>query len=191
MEGSMSGRLNPEQEIPGLGGLTVGDFWAWAYSDILENTARGMFAEFLVGAALDAVENVRPTGREGFDVHYGDQKIEVKASAYIESQHQDAPPDIRFGIGESEGGDPEPDTHGAERTRAADCYVFCLFSDRDQNAANVLDMNRWEFYVLSTQRINEELGSQKSVGLSRIQEMTGPVSLGQIRESVDLALLER
>jgi hypothetical protein len=191
MEGSMSGRLDPEQVIPGLGGLTVGDFWAWAYSDILENTARGMFAEFLVGVALDAVENVRPTDREGFDLRYGDQKIEVKASAYVQSRHQDAPPDIRFGIGESEGRDSEIDTHGTERTRPADCYVFCLFFEQDRDVANVLDVSQWQFYVLSTQRINDELGNQKSVGLGTIQSMTDPVHLGQIRESVELALLER
>ena len=45
-------RITPGEKIPGLGGSTVGDFWAWAYSDVLENTARGIFAEFLVGSAL-------------------------------------------------------------------------------------------------------------------------------------------
>ncbi len=187
----MPERLNPETEIPGLGGRTVGDFWAWAYSDILANTARGIFAEFLVGVALDAVESVRPTGWENFDLRYGDKKIEVKASAYVQSWHQDAPSVIRFSIGESEGWDPETNTYTTERTRAADCYVFCLYFEKDRDVANVLNVSDWEFYVLSTQRINEELGNQKSVGLRKIQSMTGPVYFGQIRESVHLALLER
>jgi hypothetical protein len=187
----MPERLNPETAIPGLGGLTVGDFWAWAYSDILANTARGMFAEFLVGVALDAVEHVRPTDRESFDLFYGDHKIEVKASAYVQSQHQDELSAIRFGIGESGDWDVETSTYGTERTRAVDCYVFCLFFEEDRDVADVLDVRQWEFYVLSTQRINDELEDQKSVGLSKIQSMTGPVYFGQIRESVDLALLER
>ena len=63
----------------------VGDFWAWAYSDILTNTSRGTFAEFLVGKALGVVEKVRPTGWEDFDLSYGGWKIEVKASAYVQS----------------------------------------------------------------------------------------------------------
>lgn len=29
------------------------EFWGWAYSDILSNSIRGKFAEFLVATALD------------------------------------------------------------------------------------------------------------------------------------------
>jgi hypothetical protein len=38
-------RLAPGTETPGAGGATIGEFWAWAYSDILTNTSRGIFAE--------------------------------------------------------------------------------------------------------------------------------------------------
>jgi len=50
--------LNHDHPIPGLDGRTVGDFWQWAYSDILSNRNRSIFAEFIVGVALGAV--VRP-----------------------------------------------------------------------------------------------------------------------------------
>ena len=63
-------RLVPGTEILGTGGATVGDFWAWAYSDILTNTSRGIFAEFLVGKALGVVEGARPTGWNDFDLSY-------------------------------------------------------------------------------------------------------------------------
>ena len=63
-------RLVSGTEILGTGGATVGDFWAWAYSDILTNTSRGIFAEFLVGKALGVVEGVRPTGWNDFDLSY-------------------------------------------------------------------------------------------------------------------------
>jgi hypothetical protein len=63
-------RLAPDTEIPGTGGATVGDFWAWVNSGILTNTSRGIFAEFLVGKALGVVEWVRPTGWEDFDLSY-------------------------------------------------------------------------------------------------------------------------
>ena len=33
-------------------GLCLRDFWSWAYSDLLDNTLRGSFSEFLVAAAL-------------------------------------------------------------------------------------------------------------------------------------------
>lgn len=44
--------LDSQTPVFSSGDLTVGDFWRWAYSDILSNRNRGIFAEFLVGAAL-------------------------------------------------------------------------------------------------------------------------------------------
>ncbi len=35
----------------------VGDFWSWAYSDILSNRNRSIFAEFIVGSALGVVDS--------------------------------------------------------------------------------------------------------------------------------------
>ena len=32
--------------------LSVVDFWSWAYSDLLNNTGRGVLAEFIVFSAL-------------------------------------------------------------------------------------------------------------------------------------------
>ncbi len=183
-------RLNPKTKIPGLEGTTIGDFWAWAYSDILTNTTRGMFAEFLVGAALGVVEHTRPTGWENFDLSYYNQKIEVKASAYLQSWHQDAPSTIRFDIGERGTWDSATNSWIRERTRSANCYVFCLFFEQDRSAADVLDTSKWEFYILSTKHINAEFGNQKSVGLRRIQNITEPVNFQQIKANVDLALRE-
>lgn len=39
------GLRSPSEPIPGLHGKTVGDFWQWAYSDILSNRNRSIFAE--------------------------------------------------------------------------------------------------------------------------------------------------
>ncbi len=51
------GKLDPGTPIPGVvGAHTAGHFWAWAYSNILTNNLRGVFAEFLVGTALGVVE---------------------------------------------------------------------------------------------------------------------------------------
>ncbi len=33
-------------------GATLGDFWSWAYSDCINNTTRGVLAEFVVAKAL-------------------------------------------------------------------------------------------------------------------------------------------
>jgi hypothetical protein len=34
-------------------GATVADFWGWSRSDLLDNTERGVLAEFIVATALD------------------------------------------------------------------------------------------------------------------------------------------
>jgi len=52
-------RLSPNEKIVGLDGLTVGDFWSWAYSDILSNRNRSIYAEFLVGSALGVLDKPR------------------------------------------------------------------------------------------------------------------------------------
>jgi hypothetical protein len=183
-------RLNPEEKILGLEETTVGDFWAWAYSDILTNTTRGMFAEFLVGSALGVIDSVPPAGWEDFDLLYCANKIEVKASAYIQSWHQNAFSDIRFDIGERGSWDADTDSWLPERKRSADCYVFCLFFEKDRKMVNVIDTAKWHFYVVSTHQINEALGSQKSVGLNGVESLTNPVKIEQLRERVDLALRE-
>jgi hypothetical protein len=68
-----AGRLAPGTEIPGTDGATIGEFWAWAYYDILTNTSREIFAEFLVGKALGVVEGgARPS--EACAWHRGDDR---------------------------------------------------------------------------------------------------------------------
>ena len=182
-------RLAPNEKIPGMGGATVGDFWAWAYSDILGNTDRGIFAEFLVGSALGVVEEMGPSGWGAFDLSYGDWKIEVKSSAYLQSWHQTAPSVIRFGLAEREGWDPETNTWRTGRMRPADCYVFCLYAEKDRNRVNVLDTSMWQFYVVRTERINQELGAQKSAGLSTIESMAEKVvGYAGLKERVDEVL---
>ncbi len=54
--------------------------------------------------------------------------------------------------------------------------------------ANVLDLDRWEFYVVSTEQINRQLGSQKTAALSTIQRLTKPVGYTRIKGCVDSAL---
>lgn len=52
-------RINPDRKISQTG-QKVEDFWAWAFSDVLSNINRAVFAEWLVGSALGCVDGVRP-----------------------------------------------------------------------------------------------------------------------------------
>jgi hypothetical protein len=48
----MNQKLNPTTIISGTNGKTILDYWSWAYSDIMGNTERGVFAEYLIATAL-------------------------------------------------------------------------------------------------------------------------------------------
>jgi hypothetical protein len=174
-----------EEEIPMLG-VTVGEFWAWAYSDLLNNTDRAVFAEFLVGTAL-GVTDVPRVPWDSVDLRYRGRKIEVKASSYVQSWHHEQDPlsQISFDLKERLSWDAATNTYQVKPGRAADCYVFCVYTETDRIRANVLEVNCWEFYVIPTERINRELGSQKSAALSTIGSMVSPVGYTQLRESVD------
>ena len=52
MEHQLTG--NEEFTLHGKGaGITVLDFWRWAFSDLIDNTQRGVLAEFLVYSSLN------------------------------------------------------------------------------------------------------------------------------------------
>lgn len=179
-------RLSPDTEIPAVG-ATVGDFWAWALSDVLSNTARGVLAEFLVGSALGVVDEVRVEW-DSFDLLYEGAKIEIKSAAYVQRWFQKKHSNAVWTIGEKRAWNAATGTYSEERKRWADCYVLCLYAERDRDVADALDVSKWEFYVLSTERIYRELGTQKRVGLSKISRMTEPVGYGLLKERVDQAL---
>jgi hypothetical protein len=175
-----------EEVIP-MVGVTVGDFWAWAYSDLLNNTDRAVFAEFLVGTAL-GVTDVPRVPWDSLDLRYRGKKIEVKASSYVQSWRREGASRISFDMKESYPYDPRTDTWGQRKIRSSDCYVFCIYAETDRSRANVLEVNRWEFYVLSTEKINRDLGSQKSAALSTIKSVVEAVGYSQLKGSVDLIL---
>ncbi len=71
---------------------------------------------------------------------------------------------------------------------SADCYVFCVYTETERSKANVLDMSQWEFYVVATERINRQLGAQKTAALSTIRTLAGPVGYARLKERIDSAL---
>lgn len=174
-------RISCDEELPALGEVTVGDFWSWAYSDVQNNTDRAILSEFLVGQALGVTKGTR-IGWDDFDLLYQEKwRIEVKSSAYLQSKSWESGElprklsRISFDLGE----------RGSLGKRAADCYVFCVHAERDREEANVLDASQWEFYVVSTELLNEKLEKQKTAALSTIQYLTEPVTYAGLSTRVD------
>ncbi len=182
-------KLNPQMPIPKLDNVTLGDYWSWAYSNLLNNINRGIFAEFLVGVALSVTDQPRKEW-ESWDLEYRDQRIEVKTSAYLQSWLQSRSSIIRFDIGHKNGGDIGSSTLVGERRRFSDWYIFCLYSETDPSQADVLNIAAWQFFILSTTAINQSFGEQKGVALNRIKALCSALTFEELKPELDKLILK-
>lgn len=158
-------------------GYSLGDFWAWSSSDLLNNTLRGHFAEFIVSAACGLTLKKPMEDWSPYDVYYPlDQKtgirIEVKTSAYLQAWETKKPSRIQFSIRPTRAWHPESGYDQLIRHQS-DVYVFCVYTQKDRSKANPLILDDWEFYVLSTLVISTACGEQQSITLQSLQEL-GP-----------------
>ena len=184
---SSTGFLSANDSIPGLEGRTVGDFWQWAYSDVLSNRNRSIFAEFMVGVALGVVDKPRVEW-DAVDLRYKGLKVEVKSAAYVQSWPQKKPSIIRFDIDKAIFWDSATGESSGQPTRCADIYVFCLHTEKDKSRANVLDVATWEFYVVLTEMLNRKLADAKSISLAALNRLAAPCKFGSLKDGVDAAV---
>lgn len=182
---------NEEFTLHDIGlGITISDFWSWAYSDLLNNTYRGVLAEFLVFSALIPSFHLRkrddwlpydiasPSGR----------RTEVKSAAYLQSWTKEYYSQIIFDIAPKRAWTPEQG-YSPERKRNSDLYVFCVYTALTKDKS-LLNLNLWDFYVLPTAVLNKKAPKQKKIGLQSLLKLkpikTDYASLGTIIESIDL-----
>ena len=149
-------------EATNLDGVTILEYWQWAYSGIVGNTDRGNLAEFLVAKALDINIDVR-NDWEDFDLTTKDGiKIEVKSSALVQSWKQTRFYTPRFSIKKTL---PTWDYSSVIKQRYSDIYVFCFLAHADKETVNPMDVRQWEFYALRTDVIDRDLGDAQSISL--------------------------
>jgi hypothetical protein len=150
------------------------EFLAWAYDDLLTNTTRGVLAEYIVATALGIGDTKRiewdkvdlRVGRIGVD-HFG---VEVKSAAYVQAWKQTRPSEIAFDIAPTTGWDAEIDTYVTSPCRSAHVYVFCLLTGTER-PVDPLDVEQWEFYVLSTSVLNHQVPVQKTIRLGPLKAL--------------------
>lgn len=181
---SGNGFLNANASIPGLDGCTVGDFWQWAYSDVLSNRNRSILAEYIVGVALGVVDEPRVEW-DAVDLRYDGFKIEVKSSAYCQSWHQNKPSTIQFSIRKAVFWNSEAGAYEGEATRSANVYVFCLHTEKDKAKANVLDVAAWDFFVVPTATLNQEFETAKSISLAAVKRLAVACKFDGLKAAVD------
>ena len=154
-------------------------FRRWALGNLVENRNRGLFAEWLVGTAVGAVERERLEWDQA-DLRYQDRLIEVKASGRGQAWPQDKPSTPTFDIRQrTRSWNAETNTieESARPRRVADIYVFCLHQSYPATNSNVADPSEWKFWVVSTATLDARLGDQKTIGLTRLEQLTDSVAL--------------
>ena len=168
---------------------TIGDFWRWAYSDIANNANRGVLAEFIVGKALGSTERVR-TNWAAYDVDSRKGiKVEVKSAAYLQSWAQEKPSTPRFDVSKVQGWDNETEKYITQPRRHADVYVFCLLAYQENKLMlNPMDLSQWEFYVVSTWRLNQDFDDYRTLGQSQVQGLSHAYRVEDLQRAVSAVL---
>lgn len=152
-------------------GFCLRDFWSWGFSNLLDNTLRGSYSEFIVAVALGVDIFDERVNWEPWDLtahtERGDIRVEVKSGSYLQAWEQDHASAIRFSIrpamqwSASEG-------YSGEQRRQSDVYVFCVYAETDEGKADPMNLDGWEFYVIPTERLDAECGSQKTITLNSL-----------------------
>ena len=161
------------------------DFWSWQSSELLSNTLRGALAEYIVATALDIDSGASRVNWYEYDLLYGNTRIEVKSSAYLQSWEREGFSRISFTIYPA-----RPVTASLwdddDISRHSDVYVFCLFKSKDRETANPMMLEQWDFFVVKTSDIDKKLGNQRTISVSTIKSLPHiQCTYDGLRQSID------
>ncbi|SFQ05948.1 hypothetical protein [Pseudomonas borbori] len=162
--------------------LDLLSFWQWSSSDLISNSLRGVLAEYIVASTVGCNTGVR-TEWDAYDLKTESGiRIEVKSAAYLQSWSQKKLSNISFSVRPAHGWDAESNSRSKIKIRPSHVYVFCVLKHKEKSTVNPLNMDQWGFYCINTTKLNNALGSQKSISHSRL------LSLEPIKSSyLDLA----
>ncbi len=161
-------------------------FWQWSSSDLLNNTTRGVVAEFIVANACGCDLSAPREPWNAYDLITPDGiKIEVKSAAYLQAWNQPKGwSSISFSIKESLHWDADTNEQGNEPGRMADVYVFALLKHKDKNTVDPLDLDQWSFFVLSTIMVAGYPRSRSSIQLKSLRGLTTELRFTELEAAV-------
>lgn len=151
------------------------DFWQWSASDLVDNTARGVLAEYFVAKALGvSTEGVRE-GWLAWDLQANDGlRIQVKSASFLQTWHQSKLSKITFDVSPRKAWNANTGKEEAIAKRHAHVYVFALLAHTDKATLDPCNLSQWKFYALSTQALNDRERSQHSITLRSLEALAGP-----------------
>ena len=173
-------------------GPTVADFWGWSMSDLVDNTARGVLAEFIVATALGIpTDGVRESWASWDLTTPDDVRVEVKSAAYLQTWAQKDLSKITFNTPKTLAWDADGAGFAGVAQRQAQVYVFALLAHTDKATLNPLDLDQWTFYVLATTVLDERTRSQHSITLRTLEGLTTALGFGELAVGVERAAKQK
>jgi len=153
-------------------GFDLRSFWQWTASDLVNNSTRGVLAEYLVARSLRLkVESPRDAWAK-FDVETDARiRIEVKSAALVQSWHQERLSKPSFNYPETVGWDADTNRSTGSSSRHADVYVFALLAHEHKPSIDPMSLDQWKFYVAATSAIASRQRSQHSITLTSLEAL--------------------
>ena len=159
-----------DDDVPFLGAgvapsLRLRDYWRWSASCLMDNTSRGILAEFLVTTALWRFVPQKPRVEwEAYDLEADIDgrriSLEVKSSSKVQSWRQQKHSTLEFRIAPTLKWNAESGMYG-QRPERADIYVFCALVETGiESHRDALDVQNWRFRVA----LGEMLPDQETIG---------------------------
>ena len=164
---------------------TVCDFWQWSFSDLMQNTTRGILAEYIVATLLGIDDTVRNPWF-AFDLQLTDgRSIEIKTMSLLQAWKQKQLSTPRVVLVPTRKWEPKTGELEKESTFNADIYIICYFKSRDHNKANPLDLSQWEFFIFTKKQVIEVLNGRKSISLKTLEKRgIKPVTAQELKNTI-------
>jgi hypothetical protein len=166
--------------------INLKHFWQWSNSDLLNNTTRGVLAEFIIAHALGL--NLSEPRRDWvpYDLELkSGLRIEIKSASYLQSWHQSKLSSILFNIRPKKPWDYKENLLGNKAERTADIYIFALLKKKDKLKINPMILEQWEFYIIETSILNNRKRSQHSITLPSLRKISKPINYSEIKNEIN------
>lgn len=160
-------------------GFDLLEFWQWSASDLVDNTTRGVLAEFIVAKALGIDVRAVRVGWAPWVLETGTHiRIEVKSAAYLQSWGQRGLSKVQFVVPKRRAFDGENNSMEVTPRRHAHVYVFALLKHEDKPTLDPLNLDQWRFFVLPTRTLDERTRSQHSITLRSLKALPDVKEVG-------------
>ena len=116
--------------------VSVEDFWKWAYSDLNSPYVRSAIAEYLVYLSAPNPKHMQDVFPRRTLISSG-YRISTESAAYMQSEDPSHPDHISFKVPNA----------------PCDIAVFCVYTGLSPESSPI-DLDLWEFYVLSGETLS-------------------------------------